>query len=65
MNPIALIQLAGQLIALASQVAAAVEQGIAEVQTINGQTEPEVDAEIVKLHADSQALTAQLDALKG
>lgn len=65
MNPLALIQLASQLVALAANVIPQIEANLAEGKTIAGQTDPAtINAEITQLHQDTLALTAKLDALK-
>lgn len=61
MNPLAIIEAAVQILAAVAKLVPEIQK---DIGTLSGNDLAALEALIVQLHSDSQALTAQLDALK-
>lgn len=65
MNPLAILQLATQLLSLASGLVPEIEADVAAWKQLGSTTDQAaLDAQITQLHQNTLALTAKLDALK-
>lgn len=65
MDPLSAIQIAMQLLSLATTLVPQIEADVAQWKQLDGATDQAaLDAQITQLHQDTLALTAKLDALK-